>query len=135
MGKISLISDEFIEANYIAENKMITIEWKVINIPSEKYREVYTYLLDLYPCGEVLLLLIDSTNSGLVSPSDREWFQENAVPKAAEKGLIKTAVVIKNNPFKKYYANAILKSVTRKTTYEMKVFTDYEKANEWILAN
>lgn len=135
MEIVSALTDENVDVLYDSEQKLIVVDWKVVNIPSEKYRNVYTYLLTEYEIGDILYLLVDTTKCGLVSPEDRAWFQEYAVTKAAENGLLKAAIVIKNNPFKKYYANAILKAVTRKTTFEMKVFTDLEKANVWILAN
>lgn len=133
MEKTILIDNAFVETSYIEEYKLAHIIWKAITTPSEKYREALTSLIDYSETHQTINFLSDGTDSGVITPDDRKWFQEYAVPKAAKNGLKHAAVVIKPDPFKKYYMNAILKVVNRKATYNMKIFNKYEDAINWLI--
>ena len=132
MGKIILLNNDFVEASYVTEFKIAHIVWKTLNIPSANYREGLSTLLHYAKNHDILNFLSDGRENRAVAPEDRKWFQNYAVPEAEKLGLKHAAVIIKQDPFKKYYLNAILKIVNRKTSYDMKIFYDYDKALDWL---
>ncbi len=133
MKKKIILDNEYAESSYISEYKIAQVIWKKVHIPSEHYRNAITILLEYSKTEPVISYLSDGTLSGAVNPDDRKWFQSDVVPLAEKLGLKHTAVIIKNDPFKKYYMNAILKIVNRNVTYDMKIFYNYNEALDWIL--
>lgn len=119
---------------YSEKDKLIEVIWDAKNISSEEYRDVFIQALNYAEDAPFELFLSDNTKQGVVSPADRKWFQNYAVKKGISLGLHKAAVVIENNPFKKYYINMILKVVSA-SGINMKIFTDYNKAKTWLLKN
>ncbi|MBN2662981.1 MAG: hypothetical protein JXR68_04975 [Bacteroidales bacterium] len=132
MKRETLINDEYFETSFFVEYKLTQVVWKQIHTPSKKYRLAIQSLLDFADTNEVVSFLSDARLSGATDPDDRKWFQE-LIPSATEKGLKYVAVVIKQDPFKKYYMNSILKVVNRKAPYEMKIFYNYEEAFSWLI--
>jgi hypothetical protein len=134
MNKIVVIDNDFVEASYIEEYKLAQIVWKQKMIPSDMYRYAFTNLLDYTENVSVINFLSDSRNSGANAPDDRKWFQEVAMPRAQKNGLIRGAIVIKLDPFKKYYINTLIKWGQKKVNYELKVFDNIDKGLEWLLS-
>ena len=54
------------------------------------------------------------------------------MPKSVEQGLKAAAVIFNGNVFKKYYVNVILKA-TNKFGLPLKVFTDLQPAEDWLM--
>jgi len=134
MNKIIVIENEFVEACYIVDYKLAHIAWKQKLIPSEMYRTAFTKLLDYTENVDVVNFLSDGRISGPTDPEDRKWFQEYAMPRGQKNGLKRAAVVIKLDPFKKYYINTIIKWGHKKVTFETQIFNDYDKAIAWLLS-
>lgn len=133
MDKIILLENDYVEASFISEYKMAHIIWKSLHTPSKFYREAIMSLLDYGSENKTVSFLSDARLSGATDPEDRKWFQ-NLIPLATEKGLNQVAVVIKKDPFKKYYMNSILKVVNRNAKYNMKIFYDYDEAFNWLIS-
>lgn len=133
MNKIIHIDNKYVEAAYIVDYKMAHVIWKNKIISSETYRNAITAMLEYGVENETVNFLSDGTLGGPNSPSDRKWFQEYAVPFAEKHGLKHAAVIIANDPFKKYYMNAILRVVNRNASYNMKIFNSYEVALKWLI--
>lgn len=133
MDKKVVFESKYGIATYTEELKLSSIQWKnVKTIPSSNYKELFDVLLTYSEERGVISYMSDSREGGVVSPEDRKWFQDVAVPRAAKAGLKHAAIVIKKDPFKKYYMNAILKVVTKKAPYNMKIFYNYDEAIDWI---
>lgn len=126
-------TSEYADAEYIVTYKMAHMTWKRIVIPSEEYRKALVELLKYGEDHKVVSYLSDGRKTGPVHPDDRKWFQDFAIPYAQRVGLKHAAVVISNDPFRKFYMNAILKVVNIKATYDMKIFTDYDEAFNWLI--
>lgn len=111
------------------------VRWKDIKtIPSEKYRDAFSVLLTYTEKVAVVNFISDARLGGVVSPDDRKWFQKYAVPWAARNGLKHAAIVVKSDPFKKYYMNAILRFINRNANYDVKLYYDYDEALKWLLS-
>lgn len=134
MSRIIVYSSDYAEATYIEEYKMALMVWKRLVIPSEEYRKALTFLLDYGDNVKIVSYLSDGRNSGPVDPSDRKWFQDIAIPRAEKLGLKHSAVIIKNDPFRKFYLNSIIKVVNLTASYNMKVFTDFDEGFKWLLS-
>jgi len=129
-------NNKYVEVCFIHEMKLGRIVWKSKIIPSEEYRDAFLVLIDFAEKvkgteGRVALFLSDTTIQGVVSPDDRKWFQEVALPRAVATGLKKACVVMSGSVFKKYYINLILKTV-KKFDLPFKVFNNYDEAVEWL---
>jgi len=122
--------NKFSEVSYSKEHDLLEVVWKSKIVPSEEYRATWEATRKLVFKN----FLSDGRQQGLVSPDDRKWFQSTIVKEAADKGLTTAAVVIADNPFKKYYMNMIFK-VVKVSGVKMKIFTDYNKAKKWLLEN
>ncbi len=135
MNKEVILENEFVEVAYIHDYKMAVVAWKnFVTITTEEYQRVFNEILDFTKSIGVVNFISDSRLGGVVSPEDRKWFQENAVPRAAENGLKRAALVIKKDVFKKYYMNAILKVINRKENYETRIFYNYDEAFNWLIS-
>jgi hypothetical protein len=99
----------------------------------EAYKEPFEALLKLSKSKEVRTVLSDITYQGVISSNTREWFEKNMLPKAIEAGMKRVAIVMSNNPLKKYYFNMI-QSVIHRFGVPMKAFSSQHEAIEWIKA-
>lgn len=106
------------------------IIWKG-NISSQNYRETFMYLLEEQKKLGITKFYSDIRQQGVVSPEDRKWFEQEAMPNAVKQGLRAAAIVFSGNVFKKYYINIILQA-TNKFDLPMKVFTDPDEALNWL---
>lgn len=134
MNKEVVLENEFVEVSFVHDYKMALIKWKsFISIPSEKYREAFISILDFTENIRVINYLADTTLAGVIDPEDRKWFQSYGIDRADKNGLKHAAIVMKKDPFKKYYMNAILKFATMRSSYDMKIFNKYEDALNWLI--
>ena len=135
MEKIIVLDNEFVETSYVSKYKLAMVVWKkFLAIPSEKYKEAFISILDYTENVPVVNYLADSALAGVINPEDRKWFQNYGISRAEKNGLKHAAIVIKKDPFKKYYMNTILKFATMKASYDMKIFYDSDEALNWLLA-
>lgn len=99
---------------------------------SEKYREAFLFLLDNQKIYGLKRFLSDVRDQGIISPDDRKWFENVALPKSIELGLKAAAVIFIGNVFKKYYLNVIIQA-TNKFNLPVKLFIDQESAEDWLI--
>lgn len=117
--------------SYDEEQSMGMIEWKG-KCSSEEYRSTFLYLLEYQKKLGLIRYMSDIREQAVISPEDRKWFENEALPKAIEQGLKAAAVVFSGNVFKKYYVNVILQS-TNRFGLPMKMFDTPEPAISWLL--
>lgn len=115
----------------IEEKKLVKITWKG-KCTSDQYREIFLMMLEKQPKLKLTRYLSDIRNQSVISPEDRKWFENVALPRAVEQGLKAAAVVFSGNVFKKYYLNVILAS-TNKFKLPFKVFLDENEADAWLM--
>ena len=130
----SLKERNYVDVIYERENKLVCIYWKKKKMNSAEYRNVFTEVTEFALKNPIEKFLSDITHQGIVSPKDRKWFQEVAVPGAMAAGLKKAAVVYDGNIFKKYYLTNILSS-TNKFNLPFKFFGNIEEAKKWLISN
>lgn len=134
MEKLILLDNEYAECSFINEYKLAHLKWKSTNISSTKYREAFEVLLEYTENTEVVNFISDGRLSGAINPDDRKWFQSEVLKRADKNGLKRGAIVIKADPFKKYYINQIVKWSSRNFNMTMKVFINYDEALNWLLS-
>ncbi|NJN25147.1 MAG: hypothetical protein HC819_03780 [Cyclobacteriaceae bacterium] len=124
------------ETNYaiisINQEKSIGIIKWMGKCTSEKYREAFLFLLDNQKIYGLKRFLSDVRDQGIISPDDRKWFENVALPKSIELGLKAAAVIFIGNVFKKYYLNVIIQA-TNKFNLPVKLFIDQESAEDWLI--
>lgn len=113
------------------EKNIGSIVW-IGSCTSEQYQDVFYFLLDEQKKSGITRFVSDLREQAVISPDDRKWFEQVAMPMAVEQGLKAAAVVFNGNIFKKYYVNVILQS-TNKFGLPVKVFTEMEPAEDWLL--
>jgi len=126
-----LMDQDYAKVTYLPELKTGKILWK--RKPEiEEYQLPFIKLLDYGKNNSIDSFLSDIRNQGVISPDNRKWFENEALPQAVNECQLKRAAVIfDGNIFKQYYLNMIL-SVTNKFKLPLKTFNSEEKAFEWI---
>jgi len=132
MEKTTILDNQTVEVSFFIELGLALLVWKHSNISSAEYRNTYLELLKYSDEVKGTLFLVDSRLQGVITPQDRKWFMDYVIEKAIKNGLKRAAVIMKKNPFKKYYINSIMKFVLRKTNLELKVFFDYDEGLAWL---
>lgn len=113
---------------YDEELGIITIVWNEAP-DSEEYRKPFLYMQNF--AKKANSIISDITNQGVISVSDRHWFETEMFPKAIKAGLKAAAIVTSDNPFKKYYINMLFLTF-KKFGVPMKAFSSRQSAKEWI---
>ncbi len=105
----TIIEREFVQAYCDTDLELIHVEWRGL-ATSEEYRSLYGTVISFWATQKNIHYFISDirNQAGVVSPEDRKWFQENAIPAAKEYGLKKAAIIFDGSIFKKYYMNLIL---------------------------
>ncbi len=130
----SIVLDEsYAKISYYESLTLIYIEW-IGKVTSEQYKNTFNKALAYSDDHKIELFLSDISRRNLVNPSDRKWFEQEALPEAVKKGLKKGAVVFDGNPFKKYYLNTIYMRA-KMFMLPFKFFTSEDKAMEWLQKN
>lgn len=120
---------------YWPEVKLLENQWlKKVALDVDAYRTPFIEALNFANKNKIVYYLSDIRNEGIVPVSEKNWFKNEILPKAIEKGLQFAAVVTSGNVFKTYYMNALIK-VGNIFELPIKTFNDYQKAIEWLLKN
>lgn len=95
---------EYLEVNFDKELKIVYMNWNKSSFTSEEYKQVWERTLEFGEdaSNDVKYFLSNIVNQSTVSPTDRKWFEEKAVPRAENLGVIKAGIVLGSNPFKRY---------------------------------
>ena len=128
--KMILLDEKYAQVTYDEENKLGMIEWKG-KCSSEEYQGAFMKLLNFQKLKPISRYISDIRNQSIISPTDRKWFEHEALPLAVKQGLKAGAVVFDGNAFKKYYINVIL-AATNKFGMPMKVFNELDEAKAWL---
>ncbi len=128
--KLTFIDENYALGTYDPDSLMIKVIWKGSQT-SKEYRDTFLMALDIAAKNKVHFYISDVREQRIVGPEDRKWFQDSALPRALEAGLLKGAVVFEGNVFKKYYLNNIL-NFTKKFGIPFKFFYTMEEAENWL---
>lgn len=113
------------------QDKLGIIQWKA-KCTSEEYQHAFNALLDVQKTKALTRYISDIRKQSIISPTDRKWFENEALPRAIRQGLKAAAVVSDGNAFKKYYINVILKA-TNRFGLPIKMFGDLDEAKVWLM--
>ena len=126
-----ILDTHYAEVTFDESRQLGMIRWKG-KATSDEYQNAFTTLLNLQKTKTITRYISDIRQQTVISPADRKWFETVAFPAAVAGGLKAAAVVFDGNAFKKYYINVIL-STTNKFKLPMKVLSNLEEAEEWIM--
>ena len=121
----------YVTISYNKDIKLLEITWKATDFTSEQYRGIFEKAVEFGNNNPVDNYLSDIINQKIVSPTDRKWFEEEAIPKAMATGLKRAGIILGKNPFKRYYFNNIM-AKTGKFKLPFKAFKDKQSAIEWF---
>lgn len=112
--------------------KLISIIWQG-SLTHEQYSSAFTKALDYQKDSKIRVVnyMSDIRKQSVVAPESRQWFQEVAVPRAKEQGLLRGAVVFSGGVFKKYYLNHISKTV-KNFDILLRFFSSCDEAYGWF---
>jgi hypothetical protein len=131
--RIVFLDEEYALGIYEPDKLLVKIIWRG-GQSSDEYRHVFMKALEIATERNGRFFLSDVRKQRVVGPADRKWFQEYALMKAVEGGLLKAAVVFEGNVFKKYYLNNIL-DTSKKFGLPLKFYYSVEEAEEWLQEN
>lgn len=129
---MTILDTPYAKVTFNKSHQLGQITWKG-KATSVEYQNAFNVLLDFQKSETITRYISDIRKQGIISPSDRKWFETVALPKAIEQGLKASAVVFDGNAFKKYYINIIL-AATNKFGLPTKLFSTYEEAEKWLLS-
>ncbi len=127
---VKLLDEFYVEVCYEKDLHLIHVEWKG-KCTSSQYKNVFITALDYAATHTVDYFISDIRKQSIISPSDRKWFEEYALPKAIELGLKQAGVVFSGDIFKKYYLNHI-SNHTKKYNLPFRFFTSVDEARTWF---
>ena len=129
MGKVIYDSD-YALLTFFKGNKLLELNWKQ-RAPEQEYKDVFNHAIETGRTNNVDFFLSDIRNSGAVSIGNLQWLKNNVVPKAVEYGVLKVALIINDELFKKIYADSIRESI-----HKNKILIDFfsldEEALNWF---
>ena len=126
-----LLDKDYVKVIYEAEHNLITVEWTGKDFTSEQYKEIFNISIEYAKTNTVNYFLSDIRSQKVVSPTDRKWFEEEAMPNAIATGLKRGAILLGTNPFKRYYFNNIM-AKSGKFKLPFKAFKTKEEAIVWF---
>jgi len=128
---IILVTD-YVEITYHPEMELIKVVWKGA-VSTELYQKAFLTCLEFQKSAGSALnnFLSDTTQQGIISPENRKWFEQYAIPKAVEQGLKHAAVIFNGNVFKKYYLNLIISAIN-KFGIPLKLVSTEKEALDWF---
>ena len=133
MDKKFIFQDEIVETIYFPDIFLVENKWlKKIAFQQDIYRSTFMRVIDFARENRVDFFLSDIRNQGVVPTSEKNWFKDVVLPLAVEVGVKYGAVITTGNVFKTYYMNAIIK-VGNVFDLPIKLFTDREKAVNWLV--
>ncbi|MBN2348053.1 MAG: hypothetical protein JXJ22_04400 [Bacteroidales bacterium] len=126
----SISKKEYVEIRYSDFYKLMHYIWKA-PVNSKQYRETFLTGLKYAEDHPVDYFMSDIRKQKIVSPNDRRWFEDVAMPMAVERGLKKACAIFDGNIFKEYYLNNILLK-TRKFQLPFRFFKNEADALNWL---
>jgi hypothetical protein len=131
----TILNTDFAIAEFYEDDELIQVTWKKISgkLPLEEYKNTYLTVLNFHEQNKdkVRFFLSDIREQSVLSPDYRKWFQEEAMPRAINNGIIKSSVIFDGNVFQKYLINNIM-NTTKKFGIAMKFFSKREDAIKWL---
>ncbi len=126
-----LIDSAYARVTVDMDKKLGKIVWKG-SCTFEQYQECFLALLDFQTKNTVKYYIGDIRKQGVMNPKNRQWFENEALPRSIKQGLLKACVIMEANMFKRYYINLILQA-TNKMGLPLKIFESEEEAEKWLL--
>lgn len=126
----TILSTSYAEVTYDESLKLIKVVWKDM-CTSAEYHSVFEKALEFAQTTPVRNFISDIRKQKVVSPEERKWFQEKALPAALEAGLQRACVIFTGDIFKKYYLNHIMNS-SKRFGMPFKFFSTEAEAMQWL---
>ena len=122
---------DYVEIKFDETVKVVFVIWESAFFTPEQYREVWEKTIEFGGNNDVDFFLSDIIKQKVVTPNDRKWFEEEAVPRAIKTGIKKAGIILGSNPFKVYYFNNIMKKVGG-MDLPFRAFKNRESAYDWF---
>lgn len=110
------------------EQSTVEVIWKKFAM-SPQYREAIRIAQEAIINYKLDNWLSDMTNAGVVALEDQHWMKEQMIPKGAQAGIAKVAIVMAKDIFSKKYIDSIETDLQNFTTRH---FDDIESARNWL---
>jgi len=124
--------NEYVTVSYIKELNAVRQVWKEFKVISlENYQLAFNKSQDLQRIKKTETFLADTRKQGIINPEQRKWLINESFPKAVEIGMKRIVVIADMSVFKRYYLNTLMSSIN-KFKIPFKIFSDEEKAHQWI---
>ncbi len=126
---------EFCDCEYIAEETLARIDWKVPYITVENVQQLGHLTFELFAQYKVTRLLNNGTSVENSWDDANEWLATNWMPKAIEAGLLKFANVLSENLYSLLSGEFMQDNAQKlENVFELQIFHDVEKARDWVLS-
>lgn len=126
----NIFQAEYATVTYNTEKRMLVLIWHG-SPTSEEYKKPFNCMLEFGRTNPVDSMLSDISKQGVIGPENRKWFEQDVMPRAAQEGLKRGAIVTNGNAFKLYYINLILSAIN-KFPIATKLFNNQSDAFAWL---
>ncbi|WP_437670386.1 hypothetical protein [Sorangium sp. So ce131] len=126
----------FLRIDWDEELRCVCTAWKDAYADGNEYRTALDKVLDLVTLKRASRLLGDGRRMKVISESDQEWVESSWMPRSAQAGLRRSALLLPRSALAQLSVHSIL---ARYTLYEGRsvevinaYFDDMSKAKEWL---
>ena len=129
-----ILDSAFALIEFYEEDALVQITWKKINnMEFEEYKKAIITGLEFqekHP-GKIRHYISDIQFQKRMSTEFKDWFVNEAMPRAKKNGLVSAAVTSGGNFFKRFYLRFIIRSSDR-FGIRFKIFSKREDAIRWL---
>ncbi len=125
-----LLDEYYAISYYFIDTKFAYIYWR--RPPSfVQYKNAFECFFTLPEEQKIDYFVSNIVNQGITSLEKSNWYREVALPNGIKKGLKKAAVIMDDNPFRKFYISIAIK-LTKSAGLPFKSFSDLQTAVDWL---
>lgn len=125
-----LSESEYALLTYYEDRQLLELIWKT-SCPCEGYMKTFYDAIKYGKNKIIQFFLSDIRNEGIVPMENLRWMRMNIIPQAAEFGIRKIALVMKEEVFAHIYSDLLEKNISE-YKMNMKTFFKTEDALKWL---
>lgn len=139
----TIISNDFLKADYYLETKYLYIYWKknTDSMTIDEYKNIFLDIKDFFSKNQVQNWLGNLKDFGfVVFPELQAWIVEEINPTFRQAGLQKMAIVVPTEFFSEISISQAVDDINesnqqQKEVFEIQYFAEEEEGKKWLFGN
>ena len=125
-----VFTESYAEVTYLPAKRRLILIWNG-NPIGDEYKKPFLAMLEFGKEFPVDSMVSDISNQGNISPENRKWFEKELMPRGAEAGLKRAAIITNGSALKLYYANILLIAL-KGFPLVTRIFNSKNEAINWL---